>query len=126
MAVKRVPKNGKLLDSTTEKSYVEEVSNVTVNSPRKIGIQKDAVPVKDSSNTFDGVDVTVIALKQGTRRAGVSKGVTINLQNYESARVTYWMERIIDDNDESYVREIAKMTDLIEDLISADIEGCKK
>lgn len=44
MAVKRVvPKNVKLLDSTTEKSYVEDVSSVTTNSPRKIGIQKGCV-----------------------------------------------------------------------------------
>lgn len=82
-------------------------------------------PVKTEEHEAVESNALPAELKPGTRRVGVSKGVTVNLQNYESARISYWMERVIPDDDAIYMQEILDMGNLIEKLIAEEVAELK-
>ena len=75
-------------------------------------------------------------IKQGNRnntlvagevRVGISKGATLNMGNYQSARIDYWQERVVDDNQAAINRAYAEMGEELDELISqeADAIGVK-
>ena len=88
-------------------------------NPAKLAVRSDEQEAVESS-------ALPAELKPGTRRVGVSKGLTVNLGDYNSARVAFWMERVVPDTDEDFVSAVVEMSQLIEDAIQEEVEELKK
>lgn len=100
--------------------------------PRKAITVTDVTPTQDV--TVKGVSDHVV--KQGSRnntlvagevRVGMSKGATLNMGNYQSARIDFWMERVVEDTQHSVNKAYADMTQELDELIEqeADSVGVK-
>lgn len=53
-------------------------------------------------------------------KVGISKSVTKNMGNYESAKVEYWIEEECEDCERDYVTQ--KLSMAIDDYLQAEIE----
>lgn len=82
-------------------------------------------PVKLAEDEIAESSALPAELKVGTRRIGVSKGLTINLGNYESARISYWMERVIPDSDSECTKAIIEMSELVENALEEEARELK-
>jgi hypothetical protein len=90
--------------------------------PRK----KKAVEPKDTP--VKGVVDHVV--KQGNRnntlvkgevRVGISKGCTLNMGNYQSARMDFWMERVVEDSEHAINNAYADMGEELGSLIDEQV-----
>lgn len=104
----------------------------------KVKLPRKAVTVTDVQPTED-VKVKGVAdhvVKQGTRnntliagevRVGMSKGATLNMGNYQSARIDFWMERVVEDTQHAVNKAYSDMTIELDQLIEdeADAIGVK-
>lgn len=91
-------------------------------------MKKKAVEAKDTS--VKGVADHV--LKQGDRnntlckgevRVGMSKGATLNMGNYQSARIDFWMERVVEDSSHAINQAYSDMGDELDSLIDQETEA---
>lgn len=83
-----------------------------VPSPKK-------APVKTADELVESSALPA-ELKPGTRRVGVSKGLTVNLGDYNSARMAFWMERVVNDTDADANRAFVEMSKMIEDSLEEE------
>lgn len=59
----------------------------------------------------------------GKAEVGLSKGITINLGNYESARINCWITRIVNDDDTEMMNSLAELSGLIDEQIQFEVDG---
>ena len=62
-------------------------------------------------------------LAVGECRVGCSKGVTLNMGNYQSARIDFWMERVVEDNEHEKIKAYSEMVDCLDDLITQEVDS---
>ena len=56
----------------------------------------------------------------GQTRIGLAKGLTLNLGNYQSARVEAWAERVVEDNEHSVNEALNDMSILIDNVLEEE------
>ena len=78
-------------------------------------------PVKASDELVESSALPA-ELKPGTRRVGVSKGLTINMGDYNSARIAFWMERVVEDTDKAAQAAIVEMSQMVEEALQEEAE----
>lgn len=93
---------------------------------------KKAVPIKQNREEVREVDVTTNpniedgvsprsklgkATPQGKALIGLSLGVTMNMGDFESARVDVFIQRNVDDDDDSIKEGLAELSELIHEEI---------
>ena len=71
---------------------------------------------QDNDNNPNG------ALPEGKAVVGLSKGLTINLQNYESARVNCWISKVSNDDEISIMNALAEISGLIDEQIQFEVD----
>ena len=59
------------------------------------------------------------------RKLGISKGVTINMGNYESFKISIWQERYCEDAQEVSNKVLAEMSTEISELLEAEVNEVK-
>lgn len=64
-----------------------------------------------------------MVLPEGKTLVGLSKGVTVNLGNYQSARIDCWISSICDDNQESIQAKINEISNMIDNNVLAEIQS---
>jgi hypothetical protein len=57
------------------------------------------------------------ALPEGKSTVGLSKGITINLGNYESARINCWISRTVNEDEKSVMDALADISTMIDEQI---------
>lgn len=53
-------------------------------------------------------------------KIGLSKGITLNTGNYESARIDYWMERTVPESEKDST--LAEMSKEIDNVLDAEVQ----
>lgn len=59
------------------------------------------------------------------RKIGLSKGVTINMGNYEAYKIAIWQERYCEDTEEASNKTIAEMMEELDALLEAEVDSVK-
>ena len=57
---------------------------------------------------------------KGEVRVGLSKGATISMGNYQSARIDVWLERIVEDNEHSINKALMEISDLLDEAVAEE------
>ena len=70
-----------------------------------------------SDRTEDKASSPLRTLVPGERLIGMQKGYTINLDNYESARIDCWMSRVVEDDPAVAQGALSEMADEIEEQL---------
>lgn len=65
--------------------------------------------------TEEKINSPVKTITTGERLVGMNKGYTINLGNYESAKIDCWMTRVVPDTDEDAMDALVEISDQIEE-----------
>ena len=65
--------------------------------------------------TEEKTNSPVKTITTGERLVGMSKGYTINLGNYESAKIDCWMSRVVPDEDTAAMDALAEISDQIDE-----------
>jgi len=106
----------------TSAPILKVVPKTAPKTPKKPTAPKDA-PVKGVADHV---------LKQGTRnntlvagevRVGMSKGATLNMGNYQSARIDFWMERVVVDDQHSINQAYSDMGEELDSLIEQETDA---
>lgn len=93
---------------------------------KKVPVKKSKEPVENEV-VVKGISDHVV--KQGSRnntlvagevRVGISKGATLNLGNYQSARIDFWMERVVNDNEHDITKAYAEMGEELDTLLEEE------
>jgi hypothetical protein len=66
-----------------------------------------------------------MVLPEGKTLVGLSKGATVNLGNYQSARIDCWISSICDDNQESIQAKLDEISNIIDSNVLAEIQNIK-
>jgi hypothetical protein len=64
-------------------------------------------------------------LKEDTTLVGLSKGTTINMGNYQSARIDCWVVRACRNDEDTVMKNLGDMSLLIDDQINYESEALK-
>lgn len=88
---------------------------------------KQRVPVEEKGvEQADDQSNGVLGIPVGKTSVGLNKGYTINLGNYESAKISCWITRICDDNDVSVMDTLGEISQLIDEQIEFEISELKE
>lgn len=91
-------------NNSSENISVQIVDNLSGTLKKKKGTYEDT---KDKKNQDMLLDTNKV-------RVGLSKGVTINMGDFQSARIDVWISKVCDDNKveiEETLNEISKIID---------------
>lgn len=81
----------------------------------------EAEVVKDTSES-PSRNERAHSLEKGYRLVGLSKGVTVNLGHYESARIDVWMSVVVEDTPEEALEALAEISGLCDEHIAYERE----
>lgn len=107
------PKNHEEVKS----DYVVEKSNYGTKE-----VVKEKGQVVEDSDTVDDSRNIAGALPEGKATVGLSKGVTLNLGNYQSARISCWISRTVNEDDKTVMDTLADISQLIDEQIEFESE----
>lgn len=113
----------------SSKAVEEKVNEVNTHVVReKYDFDAKAkVPMTEKGAEQDTDDTpNSLGLQVGKTSVGISKGYTINLGNYESARISCWMTRICDDNEVEIMDTLGEISQLIDEQIEFETAELKE
>lgn len=101
-----------VVPAKTGNEYAGEVKPTPEAKKEKlvVGVSDHVTKQGDRNNT----------LTAGERRVGMSKGVTLNMGNYQSARYDVWMERVIPDTDRDYAKAVIEMEAVLDEAVKEE------
>lgn len=81
---------------------------------------------KGAEQSEDNTQSSTLGLPLGKTSVGISKGYTVNLGNYESARISCWMTKICDDNEIAIMDTLGEISQLIDEQIEFETAELKE
>ena len=108
--------------TTTTKDLKDVVKKVVKKEKAVKGVPDVAEVVKPAEGINTG-EVTLTAVPQ--RRIGMSKGMTINMGDYQSARIDVWMERVVPDNDREVEKAYAEISKTLDEHLTDEVNELK-
>lgn len=88
----------------------------------KVPVMEKGAEQSDDDNSA----TSTLGLQVGKTSVGISKGYTVNLGNYESARISCWMTRICDDNEVAIMDTLGEISQLIDEQIEFETAELKE
>lgn len=104
-----------------KKPVAEAESHVKVEQFNKDTKQKDVVMEKGTALEQKQKVNPVSSIPQGKTLVGLAKGTTLNMGNYQSARIDCWIVRVADDNEKSVMDALSDMSALIDEHIEYEV-----
>lgn len=98
----------------------EEVKSHYVVERRETDGSKTVVAEKGTLQENENNPVS--AIPSGKSLVGLSKGLTINLQNYESARINCWISKLSNEDDVSIMNTLAEVSMLIDEQLQYEVD----
>lgn len=103
------------------KDHSEEGVEVAVEvTKREANGEKTTTQVKGAVTEDEELEMTQ-EQKPELATVGLSKGMTINLGGYESARISCWISRPTQNNDKSIMDTLAEISTLLDEQLEFEI-----
>lgn len=99
-----------------------KVQSKAVEKPKFKQEQKGKI--KDDELEIENQET--MKIHKGERKIGLSKGMTINLGNYQSAKISVWMERIVEDDNHSSTQNLQDMSQYLDDWLQSEVDEIQK
>jgi hypothetical protein len=98
----------------------EEVKTAVVHEKREVDGSKTVL--KEKGIEQENENNPIGALPEGKSIVGLSKGLTINLGNYESARVSCWISRVANDNEKDIMDNLVQISEMLDEQIQFEVD----
>lgn len=98
----------------------EEVNTAVVHEKREADGSKTVLKEKGIEQENDNNPIGT--LPEGKAIVGLSKGLTVNLGNYESARVSCWISRVVNDNETEIMDNLVQISDMLDEQIQFEVD----
>lgn len=82
----------------------------------------NTVSKKENSPKAENRNTPTNMLREGQCIVGLTKGVTINLGNYQSARIDCSITRVVEDSDNVIMDELINISELLDEQLSYESE----
>lgn len=122
MAKKLAPKGKKVEANNHEEVNTSVVVEKNNYGDKEVVMEKGTdkqEPNEDSSNP-------ALQLPVGYSTVGLSKGLTVNLGNYESARINCWISRTVKDEEKIVMDTLADISQLIDEQIEFEVNELRE
>lgn len=73
----------------------------------------------------DNENPPISTLPEGKALVGLSKGVTVNLGNYESARINCWITKLSNENDNDIMNTFVELSNMLDEQIQFEVDELK-
>lgn len=96
--------------------------------PKAVANATNVKEIKGISKDGDGVNEPVheaMLICKGEQKIGISKGITINTGNYESARINVWVERIIPEGEKERTKNLQELSEYLDDWLIVESKELK-
>lgn len=99
----------------TVKKSVTKIDNKQPKGERETIVKDESVSV--------GMTLATI---EPTRRVGMSKAMTVNMGNYESAKIGVWIERVVPDNDREEATAMTEISGRLDEYLKVEVSELQK
>lgn len=100
----------------------EEVNTHAVVEKREVDGSKTTVKEKGADVETGTESNPVNTLPEGKAIVGLSKGLTINLGGYESARINCWISKISNDDETSIMDSLVQISEMLDEQLQFEID----
>ena len=112
---KKLPSKKKVTPKNHEEAHV----NMVVEKREYDGIK---TVVKEKGVVQENENNPINTIQEGKAIVGLSKGLTINLQNYESARVNCWISKVTNDDEVSVMDTLVQISEMIDEQLQYEVD----
>lgn len=98
----------------------EEVHVNTIVEKREYDGSKTVV--KEKGTVQENENNPINTIQEGKAIVGLSKGLTINLQNYESARINCWISKVTNDDEISIMDTLVQISGMIDEQLQFEVD----
>ena len=124
MPVKKPPqKKAPVKKTPVKKTLPLEEKEESVKTPQLEEVTRTGTTEPDVSAKQGCKATTIVA---GQRRVGMSKGITVNLGDYQSARLDCWMEAVVEDDKRIIDTTIGQLSAEIEAYLESEVRKLKE
>jgi hypothetical protein len=107
----------KPIKETVKKSVTKVDNSLPKNDPTRETIVKDET---EMTGHILNIDI------EPTRRVGMSKAMTVNMGNFESAKIGVWIERVIPDTDRDEAATITEISSRLDEYLKVEVVELQK
>ena len=112
---KKLPSKKKVTPKNHEEAHVDmRVEKREYDGSKTVLKEKGAVQ-ENGNNPIN-------TIQEGKSIVGLSKGLTINLQNYESARINCWISKVTNDDEVSVMDTLVQISEMIDEQLQFEVD----
>ena len=112
---KKLPSKKKVTPKNHEEAHVNMVVEKREYDGSKTVVKEKGVVQENENNPIN-------TIQEGKAIVGLSKGLTINLQNYESARVNCWISKVTNDDEVSVMDTLVQISEMIDEQLQYEVD----
>lgn len=99
------------------KETVKNNAVVSKGNRKSSNVLQEGVPADISEKTKDGKNNKIV----GTKIVGINKGITKNMDNYESLRIDVWCSDTLEDG-ETLKQGIQRLNEIVDEALNELVE----
>lgn len=112
---KKLPSKKKVAPKNHEEANVD-----MVHEKREVDGSKTVLKEKGAVQENENNPINTI--QEGKSIVGLSKGLTINLGNFESARINCWISRVSNDDETEIMDNLVQISDMLDEQIQYEVD----
>lgn len=112
---KKLPSKKKVTPKNHEEAHVDMVVEKREYDGSKTIVKEKGAVQENENNPIN-------TIQEGKAIVGLSKGLTINLQNYESARINCWISRVSDDDEVSVMDTLVQISEMLDEQLQYEVD----
>ena len=112
---KKLPSKKKVTPKNHEEAHVDMVVEKREYDGSKTVLKEKGAVQENENNPIN-------TIQEGKSIVGLSKGLTINLQNYESARINCWISRVSNDDETAIMDNLVEISDMLDEQLQYEVD----
>lgn len=112
---KKLPSKKKVTPKNHEEAHVDMIVEKREYDGSKTVLKEKGAVQEDENNPIN-------TIQEGKSIVGLSKGLTINLQNYESARINCWISKVTNDDEVSVMDTLVQISEMIDEQLQYEVD----
>lgn len=116
---KKLPSKKNVTSKNHEEAHVDMIVEKREYDGSKTIVKEKGVVQENENNPIN-------TIQEGKAIVGLSKGLTINLQNYESARINCWISRVSDDDEVSVMDALVQISEMLDEQLQYEVDGIEE
>ena len=112
---KKSPSKKNVTPKNHEEAHVDMIVEKREYDGSKTIVKEKGVVQENENNPIN-------TIQEGKAIVGLSKGLTINLQNYESARINCWISKVTNDDEVSIMDTLVQISGMIDEQLQFEVD----